>query len=118
MKKAFSEDDIDLASIEELVSIAPRNVEHYQEAYNDFGLVEGVLTKAQGWRKSCMEFNGELEKLFTISAPLEMKKRIKNLYTTFNYLKITYAKEDLKLIKNLNYNFTQLQISEKILHAC
>lgn len=118
VKKAFSEDDIDLASIEELVSIAPRNVEHYQEAYNDFGLVEGVLTKAKGWRKSCSEFVAELNALFGISAPSEMKQRIQNLFTTLNYLRITFHKEDLKLIKNLKYNFEQLKTNERVLIAC
>lgn len=118
IKKAFSEDDIDLACIEELVAVAPRNVEHYEEAYNDFGLVEGVLTKAKGWRKNCADFTSQLDALFKESVPSEMMRRVVNLVSSLNYLRATYLKEDLKLIKNLVFHFEQLRSSEKTLVAC
>jgi len=118
VKKAFSDDNIDLSSIEELVATAPRGIEMYQEAYNEFSLVEGVLKKAKGWRKLSAQFMADLDGLFGLSAPREMLMKLDGLYASLNHLRTSYHKEDLKLIKNLSFSYEQLKQSEKILTAC
>lgn len=117
VKTAFMEEEIDLATIEELVTVAPKQIEHYHEAFSEFTLVEGVMNKAKSWRKQSNQFNHNIESLFEITSPNALTTRIGQLISQLSYLRASYTKEDLKLIKNLNYNFEQLTHNEAVLGA-
>ena len=117
VKVAFGEDSVDLSTIEELVTVAPRQIEEYHEACEEFYLVEGVLKKSKDWRKNCNDFVAGLDSLFDITSPDLLKQKILNLGDSLASLRYFYKNEDLKMVKNLNHSFEQLTQSERMLRA-
>jgi hypothetical protein len=117
VKASFGDENLDLNSIEELVSTTPSNIDTYPDAYKEFILVQGVLRKAKDWRKATSDFMTEIDALFNQSNTKDSKKKLNNLKNLAKTLQHAYVKEDLKLITNLNHSYDQLKNSDEILRA-
>lgn len=116
-KIAFTEEEIDLATLEELVTVVPKNIEHNNEAYCEYTALEGALAKAKNWKKTFQDFMHSIDGLFDITSPVALTNKLGHLVKQLNYLRSVYIKEDLKLIRSISQNFDQLLQSEAVIGA-
>lgn len=118
IKSTFSDNELDLNSLEEILATVPQNIEKYSDANREYELISTVCEKAKDWRKISYEYLNEVESLFSLSNSSTILSKIKLLHMTLMGLQNSYVKEDLKLIKNLTKLFEQISQTQTILVAC